>query len=135
MPDKSLMNLKILLPFCVFASETVVTRIVADTGAGSLGILPHRIDCIAALAPGILVYESGEGGEAYFAVDQGILIKTGFDVLVSVRNAVGGTDLELLQETVEREFMVLNEHEQNVRSVMAKMESAFIRRNVEFSHG
>jgi F-type H+-transporting ATPase subunit epsilon len=35
---------------------------------------------------------------------------------------------------VEREFLSLNEREQNVRSVMAKMESGFIRRLVEFDH-
>lgn len=135
MPVNALMSMRILLPFCVFADETGVTRIVADTGAGSLGILPHRIDCVCALTPGILVYETGEGGERYIAVDQGILIKTGFDVFVSVRNAVGGTDLTLLQETVEREFLVLSEHEQNVRSVMSKMESAFIRRIAALNHG
>ncbi len=135
MVDKSRMNLRILLPFCVFATETSVSRIIVDTSAGSLGILPHRMDCVAALIPGILVYEIGESGEAYIAVDNGILIKTGFDVLVSVRNAVGGLDLNELQETVEQQFMILNEHEKTVRSVMSEMESAFIRRIAGFSHG
>ncbi|MDA3874643.1 MAG: F0F1 ATP synthase subunit epsilon [Kiritimatiellae bacterium] len=135
MSGKSLMNLKILLPFGVFTTEIGVSRIVADTNGGSLGILPHRMDCVASLTPGIFVYEIGENGEAYIAVDDGILIKTGLDVLVSVRNAIGGLDLNDLQEAVEKEFMVLNEREQNVRSVMTKMESAFIRRIAAFSHG
>jgi F-type H+-transporting ATPase subunit epsilon len=56
------------------------------------------------------------------------------DVLVSVRNAIGGTDLAQLREAVEQEFLNLNEREQNVRSVMAKMETGFIRRLVEFDH-
>ena len=68
------------------------------------------------------------------AVDEGVLVKTGLDVLVSVRNAIGGTDLGQLREAVEREFLHLNEREQSVRSVMAKMESGFIRRLVEFHH-
>ena len=135
MPAQQLMNLKVLLPFGVFAKETGVSRIVADTGGGSLGILPRRMDCVASLTPGILEYEIGGGGEAYLAVDGGILIKTGFDVLISVRNAIGGLDLSELQETVERDFMVLNEREQKVRSVMTKMESAFIHRIAAFSHG
>jgi F-type H+-transporting ATPase subunit epsilon len=96
--------------------------------------LPHRLDCVAALAPGILIYENEAEGEVYVAVDEGVLIKTGLDVLVSVRNAIGGTDLAQLREAVEREFLNLNEREQNVRSVMAKMESGFIRRLVEFDH-
>ena len=68
------------------------------------------------------------------AVDEGVLVKTGLDVLVSVRNAIGGTDLGQLHEAVEREFLNLNEREQSVRSVMAKMESDFIRRLAEFHH-
>ena len=53
------------------------------------------------------------------AVDEGVLVKTGLDVLVSVRNAIGGTDLGELRDSVEREFLDLNEREQGVRSVMA----------------
>ena len=68
------------------------------------------------------------------AVDEGVLVKTGLDVLVSVRNAIGGTDLGQLHEAVKREFLNLNEREQSVRSVMAKMESDFIRRLAEFHH-
>ena len=94
--------------------------------------MPHRLDCVAALAPGILIYEDETGGEVYVAVDEGVLVKTGLDVLVSVRHAISGTDLSQLHETVEREFLNLNEQEQSVRSVMARMESDFIRRVAEF---
>jgi F-type H+-transporting ATPase subunit epsilon len=130
----ALVNLKILLPFQVFAEKADVTRIVAETHEGSFGILPHRLDCVAALAPGILTYEIGSGGEVFVAVDEGVLVKTGPDVLVSVRRAMGGTDLGQLRDTVEQEFLTLDEHEQSVRSVMAKFESGFIRRLVEFHH-
>ena len=128
------MNLKVLLPFHVFTEKTGVTRIVAETREGSFGILPHRLDCVAALAPGILIYEDEAEGEVYVAVDEGVLIKTGPEVLVSVRNAIAGTDLRQLREAVEREFLNLNEREQTVRSVLAKMESGFIRRFAEFHH-
>ena len=68
------------------------------------------------------------------AVDDGVLVKTGPDVFVSVRRALGGTDLGQLREAVEREFLTLDEHEQSVRSVMAKMESDFIRRFASLHH-
>ncbi len=109
-------------------------RIVAHTLQGSLGLLPHRLDCAAALAPGILAYETEADGEVYLAVDQGVLVKAGMDVLVSVRNAIGGTDLDKLHEAVKREFLNLDEQEKNVRSVLAKMESGFIRRLMELQH-
>ncbi|MEP7189348.1 MAG: F0F1 ATP synthase subunit epsilon [Roseiflexaceae bacterium] len=128
------MNLKVLLPFGIFAEKTDVSRIVAETRAGSFGLLPQRLDCVAALAPGILCYETEAEGEVYVAVDQGVMIKTGLDVLVSVRNAIGGTDLGQLRAAVEREFLDLNQREQDVRSVMAKMESGFMRRLAEFDH-
>jgi F-type H+-transporting ATPase subunit epsilon len=128
------MNLKVLLPFHVFTEKTGVTRIVAETREGSFGILPHRLDCVAALAPGILIYEDEAEGEVYVAVDEGVLIKTGPEVLVSARNAIAGTDLRQLREAVEREFLNLNEREQTVRSVLAKMESGLIRRFAEFHH-
>ncbi len=121
----TLMNLKVLLPFQIFAEKTGVSRIVAETREGSFGLLPHRLDCVAALAPGILIYETEAEGEVYVAVDEGVLVKTGPDVLVSVRSAIGGTDLGQLRDAVEREFLTLDEQEQSVRSVMAKLESGF----------
>ncbi|MGA7949940.1 MAG: F0F1 ATP synthase subunit epsilon [Thiobacillaceae bacterium] len=128
------MNLKVLLPFRIFAEKIGVLRIVAETHEGSFGLLPHRLDCVAGLAPGILIYENDAEGEVYVAVDEGVLVKTGLDVIISVRNAIGGTDLGQLREAVEQEFLNLNERERDVRSVMAKMESGFIRRLVEFQH-
>jgi F-type H+-transporting ATPase subunit epsilon len=134
MPPPILMNLRVLLPFQVFADKSGVSRIVAETRAGSLGLLPRRLDCVAALAPGILTYETEAEGAVYVAVDEGVLVKTGADVLVSVRQATGGTDLGQLRVAVEQEFLTLNEHEQSVRSVLAKMESDFIRRMVTFDN-
>jgi len=134
MPKPELMSLRLLLPFRVFAESAEVLRLVAETRQGSFGLLPHRLDCIAALAPGILVYETEAEGEVYTAIDEGVLVKTGLDVVVSVRNAIGGTDLDHLREAVEREFLSLNEREQGVRSVIAKMESGLIRRLAAFHH-
>ena len=128
------MNLKILLPFKIFAEKTGVVRIVAETRAGSFGLLPHRLDCVAALAPGVLVFETAAEGEVCMAVDEGVLVKTGADVLVSVRNAIGGTDLGKLRAAVEQEFLNLDEQEKSVRSVLAKLESGFIHRFAAFHH-
>jgi F-type H+-transporting ATPase subunit epsilon len=122
------MRLKILLPFQVFADKTGVSRIVADTSEGSFGLLPHRLDCVAALVPGILTYDTNADVEAFVAVDEGVLVKTGADVLVSVRRAMAGADLGRLRETVEREFLILDDQEKSVRSVVAKLEGDFIRR-------
>jgi F-type H+-transporting ATPase subunit epsilon len=130
----TLMNLKILLPFQIFAEKTGVSRIVAETPEGSFGLLPHRLDCVAALEPGILIYETESDGEVLVAVDEGVLIKTGLDVFVSVRRALGGADLGQLRDTVEQEFLTLDEQEQSMRSVMTKLEAGFLRRFASFQH-
>ena len=128
------MNLKILLPFKVFAEKTGVSRIVAETQAGSFGLLPHRLDCVAALTPGILIYETASGGEVFVAVDGGVLVKSGPDVLVSVRRAMGGANLGQLRQAVEQEFLTLDAREKSVRTVMAKLETGFLRRFASFQH-
>lgn len=128
------MNLKILLPFQIFADKTGVSRIVAETREGSFGLLPHRLDCVAALAPGILTYETEADGEVFVAVDEGMLVKTGPDVLVSVRRALGGKDLSQLRDAVEKEFRTLDEQEQSVRTVMTRLETGFLRRFANLQH-
>ena len=128
------MNLKVLLPFQVFAEKTGVSRIVAETSEGSFGLLPHRLDCVAALTPGILIYETDTDGEVFVAVDEGVLVKAGADVLVSVRRAIAGADLGQLRGLVAQEFLTLDEHEQSVRSVMAKLEAGFLRQFATLQH-
>jgi F-type H+-transporting ATPase subunit epsilon len=129
------MNLKILLPFQIFVAKIGVSRIVAETRDGSFGLLPQRLDCVAALAPGILTYETPSDGEVFVAVDRGVLVKTGPDVLVSVRRALHGADLGRLRAAVEQEFLTLDEREQSVRSVLAKMEGDLIRRMASLHNG
>lgn len=128
------MHLKILLPFQIFAEATDVQRIVADTGAGSFGLLPHRRDCVAALTPGILIYQTAEAGEVFVAVDAGVMVKCGLEVLISVRRAIAGTDLSRLRAAVDQEFLSIDEQEQNVRAATAKLASGFLHRFARFQH-
>ncbi len=128
------MTLKVLLPFRIFAEKEAVTRIVAETSQGEFGILPQRLDCVAALTPGILTFQTETEAETFLAIDEGVLVKTGPDVLVSVRRALGGSDLGALRETVCREFLALDAQEQAAREVMTKLEAGFLRRYAIFQH-
>ncbi len=134
MSKANFMNLKIFLPFGVFLERSTVLRIVAEGIDGSFGLLPQRLDCAAALPPGILIYEAEGAAEVYVAVDQGILVKTGENVTVSVRRAIGGTDLKQLRTAVQNEFKTLNEQEQIVRQLMSKIEISLIRRLTDLHH-
>jgi F-type H+-transporting ATPase subunit epsilon len=129
------MQLKVLLPFQVFVDEAGVSRIVAETASGSFGLLPHRLDCVATLVPGVLIYETATEGEVCLAVDEGVLVKTGQGVFVSVRRALRGKDLGQLRDAVAQEFLTQDEQEQSLRTAMAKVESGFLRRFASFEHG
>ena len=120
------MTLKVLLPFEVFADERGVARIVVETAQGSFGLLPQRLDCVAALVPGILSFETASKGEVFLALDEGVLVKTGPDVLISARRALRGDDLSRLRDTVEQEFLTLDAQEEALRTVMNRLESGFM---------
>jgi F-type H+-transporting ATPase subunit epsilon len=47
---------------------------------------------------------------------------------------MGGPDLAQLRDAVEKEFLTLDEHEQSTRTVMAKLETGFLRRFATFRH-
>ena len=120
------MDLKILLPYKIYADIKNVDRIVAETNEGFFGLLPQRLDCVASLVPGIFMYETDKGEIHYIAIDEGVLVKVGTEVLVSVRNAIGGTDIGQLHNSIKKEYVKLDDNERSVRSVMAKIESEII---------
>lgn len=122
-----MMTLKILLPFQVLLESREVSRIVGETKKGSFGLWPQRLDCAALLVPGIVTYESEDQGEQYVAVDEGVLVKAGPDVLISVRHAVTGGNLGELRQLVEKRFLEIDKQERKVRSILARMESDIIR--------
>jgi F-type H+-transporting ATPase subunit epsilon len=95
---------------------------------GSFSLLPRHVDVLAALVPGLLAYEAADGQERFAAVDGGLLVKYGLDLLVSTQRAVAGTDLGRLRQTIDTEFRAAGERERAARGVIARLEADFIRR-------
>lgn len=104
------------------------------TASGSFGLLPQRLDCVAAIVPGIFLYETSTNEQIYVAVDEGVLVKTGPEVRLSVRRAFGGPGLSELRGAVEREFCAMDAHQRSVRQVLAKLETGILRRFVDLRH-
>jgi F-type H+-transporting ATPase subunit epsilon len=139
------MKLKVLLPTEILVDQEV-TKVIAC-------LLPRHIDFVAALPPGILIFESAEGHEEFIAVDEGTLVKVGREsaegheefiavdegtlvkvgreVLVSTRNAVRSSELGTLKQIVEQEFRVLDDREKIAHSASAKLEADLVRRFIE----
>lgn len=124
------MRLKILLPTEVLVDRKVA-KVIAEARNGSFGLLPHHIDFVAALVPGILLYTDTDGDERYLGIDHGILVKCGEEVLVSTRSAIPGDDLRTLRETVRERYLELDERERLARSAIARLEAGVVRRFIE----
>ncbi|VVB52614.1 ATP synthase epsilon chain [uncultured archaeon] len=120
------MRLKVSLPTRVLIDRDV-TKVIAEAENGYFCILPRHIDFVAALVPGILSFKS-DREEEFLAVDEGILVKRGNEVMVSTRKAVRGKNLGTLKQTVEEEFRTLDEQEKKTRSILTRLELDFARR-------
>ena len=125
--DTASMRLKVLLPTEVLVDEPAV-KVVAEGPDGAFCLLPRHIDFVAALTPGVLVFEDASGREVYTAVDQGVLVKIGRDVRVSTFNAARGDDLGELQQLVEERFLELDEQQRKARTALARLEAGTLRR-------
>lgn len=124
------MILKVLLPKKVLLEEQVV-KVIAEGKDGSFCLLPRHVDFVSALVPGLLEYETADGTETYLAIDEGVLVKCGPEVLVSTRHAAQGADLGQLQALIREQFSELDERERQTRSALAKIEADFVRRFME----
>jgi len=120
------MRLKLLAPTRVVIDEEVA-KVVADGEHGSFCLLPQHVDFLAALAPGLLAFADESGNEQFAAMDEGVLVKRGDEVLVSTQQAVRGGDLEQLRKMVREEFSVLDDRERAAKSATAKLEASFLR--------
>ncbi|MCB0128834.1 MAG: F0F1 ATP synthase subunit epsilon, partial [Caldilineaceae bacterium] len=127
-------QLKVLLPTAVLVDEPVV-KVIAEAENGSFCLLPRHVDFVAALVPGLLSFTTAEGVEEFLAVDEGILVKQGDDVRVSVINGVRGGALAELRALVTQQFERLDERERRARSALARMEADFVRRFIELREG
>jgi len=126
-PDAQLMQLQVLLPSKIFATYQQVESLVVETPEGAFGLMPQRQDCVTAIEPGILSYTLQGQKPLYLALDEGVMVKTGKKVNVSVRKAHAGDDLAQLKQVVKNEFVTLSEQDREARAALARLESSFMR--------
>ncbi len=130
-----MMRLRILLPAEILLDQNAA-KVTAEGLDGHFCLLPNHIDFTSLLVPGLFSYEDDEGREIFLAVDQGVLVKVGSDVMVSARDAVEGDDLGTLERTIQDKFQVMDEREKTELSAVAKIEANFVRRFLELQrHG
>jgi F-type H+-transporting ATPase subunit epsilon len=119
------MRLKIVLPESIMV-DTDVETVVAEGPDGSFGLLPRHIDVVTPLTASILSFREN-GQEWFVAHDDGVLVKQGDEVIVSVRRGVKDQRLDRLREVLTEQFMALDEHQRQARSVLAMLEAGILR--------
>lgn len=121
------MNLRLLLPTEVLVDRPAA-KLIAEARDGYFCLLPRHRDFVTALVPGVLAYYDASGAEHFVAVDEGVLVKCGRDVMVSAYNGVLGTDLERLQALLDETYLQLDEHERKARTALSRLEAGTLRK-------
>ena len=121
-----MIDLKILLPGKTFLKKEV-KKITAEAENGWFCLLPKHVDFTTSLTPGILLLTTSEGKDVFFAIDEGILVKYGKEVVISTRNAIEGEDLGELKNRVEEIFIKTDEKEKDAQVALSKLEADFVR--------
>ncbi|MHB8205512.1 MAG: F0F1 ATP synthase subunit epsilon [Desulfomonilaceae bacterium] len=129
------MRLKVVLPTDIVIDKVVI-KVIAEAENGSFCLLPRHIGFVSVLVPGLLSYVCPGGQEEFIAVDKGILVKCGPDVVVSTGQALVGADLGMLKRAIEKKFNLMDEHQKKANSAVAKLEANLVRRFLELErHG
>lgn len=123
------MKIKILLPYKTLL-DAECKKITAPGKGGSFQILPRHVDVTWTLEPGILeVFYKDR--EEYFAVDNGVLVKKGNNVYISVFRGIKGKTLEDLDNSVTEVLKKLSEKEKEARMILSKLETDTLRKFLE----
>jgi F-type H+-transporting ATPase subunit epsilon len=122
-----MMRLQVLLPTEVLVDQEVL-QVVAEAENGSFCLLPRHVNFVTSLAPGILTFTDAHQSEHYIGLAEGVLVKSGAEVLVSVEHGVKGDNLGQLRDTVRRHFENIDERERQAISAVARLEADFVRR-------
>ena len=124
------MRLEVFTPTALLVDVAVV-KVVAEGPEGYFAVLPRHIDLAAALTPGLFAFVTASGDERFLGVDEGVLVKRGSELRVSVLDAFESGDLASLRTQVARRFLSLDEHERAARTALARLEAGAIRRVLE----
>ena len=125
------MRLEVFIPTALLVSVAAV-KVVAEGPEGYFALLPRHLDVAAALTPGLFVYVTATGEERFLGIDEGVLVKCGAEVRVSVFDAFESDDLASLRADVASCFLSLDEHERRARTALARLEAGAIRHVLEF---
>jgi len=105
-----------------------VTKVIAESPAGSFCLLPLHVDVATVLVPGLLTFTRPDGEEVAVAVDHGALVKVGDEVRVACQRALVAGDAAAAATAVRERFEAQSERDKRARAALARLESDVVRR-------
>ncbi len=132
------MRLKTLLPTGVAVDEDVL-RVRVDTRNGSMTFLPHHADYLTVLTAGLVSYrvvkEDKKTKDVFMACDQGILVKEGDKISLSVRKAIISDDIEYLTKLISKDFKKTEDERKKANVAIARLEVGLTKGLLKLSKG
>ena len=123
----TLLHVELRLPTRVLFSDTAV-KVFATADIGAFTLLVNHTDLVTALVPSILIVTDETGGELFFAVDEGILVKQDQQVHIAIQRGLQGESLADINELVNTHFFAVDEEERVARSALSRLEANIVRR-------
>jgi F-type H+-transporting ATPase subunit epsilon len=107
--------------------KTKIKKVTFETLNGYHTLLPRHVDFVSALTPSIVRYTDEENSDKFVACHQGIVVKKGSNVTISVQNAVMGNTLDELQQTILVDFKKNEENRKELNLAMVRLETGLMR--------
>jgi len=126
------MRVRVLVPDRTLL-EQEADRVVVESAAGSFCLKPRHVDYAAALVDGVVLVGRG-GDERFLGTGEGVLVKVGDEVLISVRDAVTDAPLGRLREAVEARRHERSGRVDAMRQAAERLESMLVQRFAELEH-
>ncbi len=102
-------------------------KVTFETLSGFYTLLPKHVDFVAAMKSNIVRYTDENGKERFVACHQGIVVKKGDSVTMSVQGAVLSDALANLPQDLANDFKKKEEERKKLNLAMARLEIGLIR--------
>lgn len=120
------MHLQVTIPSETLLDQPVL-KVAAEGPGGSFCLLPHHVDWVTTLVPGIVTITQRDGDALFLATDRGLLVKQGEQVRIATRQAVTASRLEDLTLRFDQLFHQDDTTEQRARGLLGRLEMTFLR--------
>jgi F-type H+-transporting ATPase subunit epsilon len=129
------MRLRVTTPVAFVVDAEGVRNVRLEDATGAFGVQRGHAPFVTLLAPSVVTWRGGDGGEHHVAVRRGVLSVSGDVIHVATREAVPGDDLARLEHDVVASFRREEQIERTARGGAARLQTVVIRRLYQYLRG